>query len=34
MVEKIPARVGEHCGEAAFSRETRERIRRMVHPHL
>ncbi|MEK7683878.1 MAG: type II toxin-antitoxin system MqsA family antitoxin [Verrucomicrobiota bacterium] len=31
LVEKIPALVCEHCGEAAFSRETTERIRRMVH---
>jgi len=31
LVENIPARVCEHCGEAAFSRETTERIRRMVH---
>ena len=31
LVEKIPALVCEHCGEATFSRETTERIRRMVH---
>ena len=31
LVENIPALVCEHCGEAAFSRETTERIRRMVH---
>ena len=31
LVENIPARVCEHCGEAAFSRETTERIRQMVH---
>jgi hypothetical protein len=30
-VEKIPALVCEHCGEATFSRETTEQIRRMVH---
>ena len=30
LVEKIPALVCEHCGEAAFSRETTERIRQMV----
>src|ERR1017187_3199818 len=31
LVERIPALVCEHCGEATFSRETTERIRRMVH---
>ena len=31
LVEKIPALVCEHCGEATFSRETTEHIRRMVH---
>ena len=31
LVESIPARVCEHCGEATFSRETTEKIRRMVH---
>ena len=31
LVENIPAQVCEHCGEAAFSRETTEQIRRMVH---
>ncbi len=31
LVERIPARVCEHCGEAVFSRETTEQIRRMVH---
>ena len=31
LVEKIPALVCAHCGEAAFSRETTEHIRRMVH---
>ena len=31
LVENIPALVCEHCGEAAFSRETTEQIRRMVH---
>ena len=30
LVESIPALVCEHCGEAAFSRETTERIRQMV----
>ena len=31
LVENIPARVCVRCGEAAFSRETTEQIRRMVH---
>ena len=31
LVEAIPARVCSRCGEATFSRETTERIRRMVH---
>lgn len=31
LVEEIPAQVCEHCGEATFSRETTEQIRRMVH---
>lgn len=31
LVENIPARVCLRCGEATFSRETTERIRRMVH---
>ncbi len=31
LVENIPALVCEHCGEAAFSRETTELIRQMVH---
>ena len=31
LVENIPALVCEHCGEATFSRETTEKIRRMVH---
>lgn len=31
LVEGIPARVCARCGEATFSRETTERIRRMVH---
>lgn len=30
-VEKIPATVCAHCGEPVFSRETTERVRRMVH---
>lgn len=31
LVEHIPAQVCEHCGEATFSRETTESIRRLVH---
>jgi HTH-type transcriptional regulator/antitoxin MqsA len=30
-VEAIPAVVCTNCGEATFSRETTERVRRMVH---
>jgi YgiT-type zinc finger domain-containing protein len=31
LVENIPATVCNQCGELTFSRETTERIRRMVH---
>ena len=31
LVEHIPAMVCTRCGEETFSRETTERIRRMVH---
>lgn len=31
LVEHIPAQVCIRCGEAAFSRETTERIRLLVH---
>ena len=31
LVENIPAKVCTHCGEATFSRDTTEKIRRMVH---
>ncbi len=31
LVERIPAQVCERCGEAVFSAETAERIRRLVH---
>lgn len=31
LVEDIPATVCGHCGEPTFSRETTEKIRRMVH---
>lgn len=30
-VEQIPATVCAHCGEPVFSRDTTERVRRMVH---
>lgn len=30
-VEAIPATVCANCGEAIFSRETTEQVRRMVH---
>mgnify|MGYP001586087855 CR=1 FL=1 len=33
LVEHIPAEVCQRCGEATFSRETTERIRRLVHGH-
>ena len=31
FVEHIPAEICSRCGEAIFSRETTEKIRRMVH---
>lgn len=31
LVEHIPARVCCRCGETMFSRETTEKVRRMVH---
>ncbi len=31
LVEHIPASVCEYCGEASFSRETTEQVRRLVH---
>jgi YgiT-type zinc finger domain-containing protein len=31
LVEHIPAQVCAHCGEAAFSRQTTEAIRQLVH---
>lgn len=31
LVERIPAQVCERCGEPTFSRETTERVRRLVH---
>ena len=30
-VENIPATVCTHCGEPVFSRQTTEKVRRMVH---
>jgi YgiT-type zinc finger domain-containing protein len=31
LVEHIPAQVCERCGEPTFSRDTTEKIRRLVH---
>ena len=31
LVEQIPAQICERCGDATFSGETTERIRRLVH---
>jgi YgiT-type zinc finger domain-containing protein len=31
LVENIPAQVCQQCGEPTFSRETTEKVRRMVH---
>jgi HTH-type transcriptional regulator / antitoxin MqsA len=31
LVEHIPAQVCERCGEPTLSRETTERVRRLVH---
>ena len=31
LVQNIPAHVCARCGEAVFSRQTTEQIRRMVH---
>ena len=33
LVEHIPARICDRCGDASFDRETTENIRRMVHGH-
>ena len=33
LVEGIPAKVCSRCGDKTFSRETTERIRRIVHSH-
>jgi YgiT-type zinc finger domain-containing protein len=34
LVESIPAKVCVRCGDKTFSRETTERIRRIVHSQL
>ena len=31
LVENVPAKVCDKCGEPTFSRETTEKVRRMVH---
>ena len=31
LVDQIPARVCDRCGEETFSRETTERVRLLVH---
>ena len=31
LVEHIPAQVCKRCGEATFSHETTEKVRRLVH---
>lgn len=31
LVERIPAQVCERCAETTFSRETTEKVRRLVH---
>lgn len=31
LVERIPGQVCTRCGEAVFSRETTEQVRRLVH---
>jgi YgiT-type zinc finger domain-containing protein len=33
LVEHVPAEVCSRCGEAVFSAETAEKIRRLVHGH-
>jgi YgiT-type zinc finger domain-containing protein len=33
LVEQVPAQVCARCGEASFSRETVERVRRIVQEH-
>lgn len=31
LVERIPAQICTRCGEASFSREVTEKVRRLVH---
>ena len=33
LVENIPAKVCDRCGEPTFSRETTEKIRQLLHEH-
>ncbi|MBU0716277.1 MAG: YgiT-type zinc finger protein [Verrucomicrobia bacterium] len=33
MVEQVPTEVCDRCGEVTFSRETAEKVRRMVQAH-
>ena len=33
LVEQVPALVCDRCGEATFSRETVEKVRKMVQEH-
>ena len=33
LVERVPAQVCDRCGEATFSRETVEKVRKMVQEH-
>ena len=33
LVEQVPAQVCDRCGEVTFSRETAEKVRRMVQEH-
>jgi len=34
LIERIPALICDRCGETTFSRETTERIRRMVQNEI
>ena len=31
LVDHVPSEICQHCGERSFSRETTEKVRRMVH---
>lgn len=33
LVERVPAQVCDRCGEATFSHETVEKVRKMVQEH-